>query len=109
LSAGWFAWTNELDASRQTALSVCTAEQLQQRGAELFSGSGWTYVGAVSKRNGPDRHGRCERHSSKLRAILHNHARHHSDPEASFDEAEYRVHLAPFDGETWLKSCSLAG
>jgi hypothetical protein len=63
----------------------------------------------VRKRDGPGWHGGCEWHSSKLRTILHNHAGHDSDPDASFDEAEYRIHLAPFDGETWLKSCSLAG
>ena len=90
-------------------MSVCTVEQPHQRGAELLSGSGWVHVGAVGKRDGPDRRGRHERHTTKLRAALENHAGDHGDAEAGFDEAEYRVHLAPFDGEPWLKPCPLTG
>ena len=84
------------------------AEELQQRAAKLLSGSGWAHVGAVSKRNRPDRTRRDEWDATKFGAARENHAGNHGDADSGLDEAEHRVHLASLDalyGANILTTC----
>lgn len=108
LIVGRLAGGSELDTSGKVALLVSSTEQEQQRGPELFGGSGGTHIGAVSERDGSDRHRRRERHATKLRPILEHHTGNHSNPEASLDETQYRIHLTAFDGKPGSEPGALA-
>jgi hypothetical protein len=108
LIAGRFTGGNEFNAGGKIALLICTTEQVQQRGSELVGGSSRTHIGAMSERDGPDRHRGRKRHATKLRPILEHHTGDHSDPEASLDEAQYCIHFTAFDGKPGSEAGALA-